>query len=176
MEPPSIAIIGIGSLLFSDQGLGMHIIKNLMQQRLPKQVEVIEGGPSGLNLIPWMDERQKVIFVSAFPSGNVPGTIRRMQPSELESVLKEQPRSGFKPKPAKKICETDDSEDEVDHPSDEEILMETINLAGYLGISPEVVIIGVEPALTEPGMTLSTTLQKMLPDIITVIKKEISKT
>jgi hydrogenase maturation protease len=176
MESPSIAIIGIGSLLFSDQGLGMHVIKNLMQQKLPKQVEIVEGGPSGLNLIPWMDERRKVIFVSAFPSGNAPGTIYRLQPSELESMLKEHPRSGFKPKPAKTICNTEEPEDEVEHPSDEEILMETINLAGYIGISPEVVIIGVEPASTEPGMTLSTTLQKRLTDIIAAVKNEISNT
>lgn len=144
-----------------------------MQQGVPDHVECIEEGAWGLNLIPWMDDRDKVIFVSAMPTGSDPGTVRRMSLPDLKVLIETQPRSGAKP--AEVACVTESrAEPEDDHPSDEEVLMETINLARYLGITPEVIIIAVEPADTEPGTDLSDVLGKRVPAIVAAVKGEMS--
>jgi len=158
--------------MFSDQGLGVHVVRNLMQQGLPDHVECIEEGASGLNLIPWMDERDKVIFVSALPTGSDPGTVRRMSILELKALLEARPKSGVKP--TEGACMTESrAEPEDDHPSDGEVLMETINMARYLGITPEVIVISVEPADTKPGTDLSNVLQELIPAVMAAVRQEI---
>jgi hydrogenase maturation protease len=174
MDEHPIAVIGLGALLYGDQGLGLRVIEALKKQRLPKQVEIIEGGMSGLNLVPWMDDRKKVIFVSTMSTGNEPGTIRRLTSAELEELVQSLPepvshlgRSGE--------CEDSEARDDQIPVGDERSLLQAIQTAEYLSIKPEVVIIGVQPASSKPGKQLSDVLSKKIPDIVNLVKTEISK-
>ena len=42
----SILVIGIGNLLFKDEGIGIHVVEKLRNVNLPPNVEVIDGGTS----------------------------------------------------------------------------------------------------------------------------------
>ena len=172
MDEHPIAVIGLGALLYGDQGLGLRVIEALRKHRLPNRVEVIEGGMSGLNLVPWMDDRKKVIFVSTMSTGNEPGTIRRLTSTELEELVQSLPepvshlgRSGE--------CEDSEARDDQIPAGDERSLLQAIQTAEYLNIKPEVVIFGVEPASTKPGKQLSEVLLNRIPEIINLVKAEI---
>ena len=174
MESHSIAVIGLGASMYGDQGLGLQVVQLLKKQKLPKRVELIEGGMSGLNLIPWMDDRKKVIFISAIATGTTPGTMHRFLPADLESLVKSKPepvlhlgRSGE--------CEDSQAREDQIPVDDERSLLSAIQIAEYLGIKPEVIIIGVEPESIKPDLKLTETLAKKIPAIITQVKEEIRK-
>ena len=173
MDTKPIAVIGIGTLLFSDQSLGLRVARTLSQENLPYNVEIIEAGMSGLNLIPWMDEREKVIFICSIPAGTDPGTLHCMQSSELESLLPE-----MEDVDDDIPMETTDADDEFGgeeiHLADRRDLIDAIHMADYIGIKPKVVIIGLEPKSTIRGTELSEILQRKVPDVLNQVKKEIS--
>ena len=58
MEKKPILIIGIGNTLLKDEGIGVHVIERLKTLALPEDVEVLEGGVLGLDLIEYMEERR----------------------------------------------------------------------------------------------------------------------
>ena len=52
---PRIAVLGLGNLMRTDDGVGVHAIRILLESgRLPPGVEAIEGGTLGLDLLPLM--------------------------------------------------------------------------------------------------------------------------
>ena len=58
-----IVIVGIGNLLLSDEGVGVHAVRGLSQQELPPDVEVLDGGTSGADLVDHLEGRAKVIVI-----------------------------------------------------------------------------------------------------------------
>ena len=51
-----VLILGIGNILQSDEGIGVHIVNHIIQSgiNLPDEVEVIDGGTAGFDLLPHM--------------------------------------------------------------------------------------------------------------------------
>ncbi len=41
-------ILGLGNPLFQDEGLGIHLIHQLMQEEIDERVELIDGGTDSL--------------------------------------------------------------------------------------------------------------------------------
>jgi hypothetical protein len=50
----NVLILGIGNILQRDDGLGVHVVNEIlsMDSALPDCVEVIDGGTAGFDLIP----------------------------------------------------------------------------------------------------------------------------
>ncbi len=44
-------ILGIGNLLLRDEGVGVHVVRALERCDLPEDVELIDGGTTGADLI-----------------------------------------------------------------------------------------------------------------------------
>ena len=80
-----ILIAGIGNLLFTDEGFGVHVIRQLRQKNLPPNVELIDLGTSTFNLAGLMEGKDKVILVDAIASEEPPGTIFKLTPQDLKS-------------------------------------------------------------------------------------------
>jgi len=81
----AIKVIGLGNPLWTDEGLGYHVLEALRQVDLPPGVELIDGGTGGLNLLHPMSDATRVIFVDAVRSGHPPGTVFRIPESALAS-------------------------------------------------------------------------------------------
>ena len=45
-----IVILGIGNILLSDEGIGVHVANELFKRVLPENVSVVEGGTDGFRL------------------------------------------------------------------------------------------------------------------------------
>lgn len=82
-----IYIIGCGNVLAGDDGIGIAVIRKLLdRQTLPGGVEVIEAGLPGLSLVEMMLGADKVVLVDSFLGGVAPGTVKRFTEKELPPV------------------------------------------------------------------------------------------
>jgi len=68
-------IIGCGSMLMGDDAVGCIIAQKLREMDLPGNVEVIEAGTPGINLLNLMEPGERVIIVDAVVTGKEPGTL-----------------------------------------------------------------------------------------------------
>ncbi|NNE45913.1 MAG: HyaD/HybD family hydrogenase maturation endopeptidase [Rhodothermales bacterium] len=77
----STIVIGIGNLLMTDEGVGVHVARWLTDHRvLPEEVDVLDGGTGGFHLMGHFQNYDRVILVDATADGQNPGTITQLQP------------------------------------------------------------------------------------------------
>jgi hydrogenase maturation protease len=145
-----ILIVGIGNLLMSDEGIGVHAACALQKLKLPDFVEVIDGGTSGADLLDHICGREKVIFIDAVDADLEPATILRMTPDDLEA------------KTVQSLSLHDVG------------ILGTLSMAQSLGDAPkDVVIIGVKPKDISPKIGLTDVLTSAMPEIMAAAIGEI---
>jgi hydrogenase maturation protease len=146
------AIIGLGNLYLSDEGVGVRVAAALADDpRLPEGVEVLDLGTAGFSVLHALEGRTKAVLVDCAFMGEAPGAFRRFTPEEVET----------------RKVETRFSLHEGD-------LLGTLTLARRLGQCPdEVVLIGIQPALIEAGADLSSELAQQMPDYVAAVLKEV---
>jgi len=147
-----ILILGVGNVLLGDEGVGVHLIEELEKIDLPPTVELVDGGTAAFDLIPYFQEKKRVIILDALKVSDSPGSVYRFEKKDLLEWRDFPPLSLH----------------QVELP-------EIFNLLRLLGQEPErIVIIGVVPK--EPlswGCNLSDEVRDKLPSIINIILKEV---
>jgi hydrogenase maturation protease len=78
-----IAILGIGNLLRSDDGVGLQVIEALRQEKLGDTVGLFEG-LSGLDIFDAIKGYDKIIIVDAIQTGSLPGSIHSLSLDDLK--------------------------------------------------------------------------------------------
>ena len=78
--PHSTLILGLGNALRADDGVGPAVIDWLDQQALPPDVEAIDGGTAGLDIVPTLMGHEQAIIVDAANVGRAPGEWVRFTP------------------------------------------------------------------------------------------------
>ncbi|NKB16285.1 MAG: hydrogenase maturation protease, partial [Sphingomonadales bacterium] len=59
-----ILVLGIGNILLSDEGVGPHVVGRLADEYLvPDNVEVIDGGTSGMDLLDLVTSVDALVIV-----------------------------------------------------------------------------------------------------------------
>jgi len=82
------AVLGVGNLARSDDGLGIHAVRRLGERyRLGPGVELIDGGTAGLALLPRLAGLSRVLVIDAVDSGSEPGTLVRLEAGDWEEAL-----------------------------------------------------------------------------------------
>ncbi|MBD3321838.1 MAG: hydrogenase maturation protease [Chitinivibrionales bacterium] len=81
----NILILGIGNILMADDGVGVHVINYIKENStpLPSNIDCIDGGTAGFDLLPFMQENERVIIIDALISEHKPGTIRQIPWNEI---------------------------------------------------------------------------------------------
>jgi hydrogenase maturation protease len=148
--PKRIVILGVGNVLLSDEGVGVHVANRLMEMELPPNVEVIEGGTHGFRLMNIVTEADRLVVVDAVKGGASPGSIYRFD-------IKDAP-----------------SYPDVFKTSAHQIgILEVIHLSELVGRIPETTIIGVEPKSLAMGLELSPQVADKLPKVVETVLKEV---
>lgn len=80
-----LLIAGIGNLLLTDEGIGVHIVQELSRMKLPENVELADIGTASFDLLTFMEGKDKVIIIDALVSDDKPGTLYRLSPDDLIS-------------------------------------------------------------------------------------------
>jgi len=76
----NILVLGIGNYLMGDEGVGVHSIQALSKVKLPKNVDLIDGGTGSFDLMPILAQYPLVVFIDATMDGRTPGTIDVIYP------------------------------------------------------------------------------------------------
>ncbi|MFP3869512.1 MAG: HyaD/HybD family hydrogenase maturation endopeptidase [Syntrophobacteria bacterium] len=148
-----IVVLGVGNLLMADEGVGIHAIQALGErQDLPPEVELVDGGTSTLDLLPYLHRARRVIIIDVLKAGGAPGDIYRCRPEDLLEN-REQPLSLH----------------QID-------FAEVMRMAGCMGyrIGPAV-IYGVEPGYMGWSMQLSREVAAKIPRLLELVLEEIEK-
>jgi len=147
-----VLILGIGNLLMKDEGVGVHVVEKLKEMQLPDNVEVLDGGTAGLDLVDFIEGRKKLIVIDAVNAGGKPGTIYRLTEENLD----------IRPKAISSFHEID--------------FLDALLVSEAMNSKPEeIVVVGIEPNDMSSGMELSTEIEKRIPDIINLVMKEIDE-
>ncbi|MBV8116165.1 MAG: HyaD/HybD family hydrogenase maturation endopeptidase [Silvibacterium sp.] len=147
---PEIAVLGLGNLMRTDDGVGVHAIRILLASgRLPPGVEAIEGGTLGLDLLPRLEGPTHLLAIDAVDFGAPPGALSRFAGQELLNL------------PAGKSVHLLGFSD-------------LLNALYLLGRAPrEVVLLGVQPESTGWSVTLSHPVAAVLDDLLATALAEI---
>jgi hydrogenase maturation protease len=78
-------IFGMGNLLRSDDGVGLHVIEALGKESLGDNVDLKEG-LSGLDILDAVRGYERIILVDAIKSGGRPGTVYKLLPEDFLNV------------------------------------------------------------------------------------------
>lgn len=143
-----ILVIGMGNLIYRDEGVGVHVIEEMKKMELPPYVGLVDIGTSTMDLIGYLDGVKKLIVIDAMKAGGHPGDIYRCRPEDLL------------PKGEDPVSLHDIG------------LLETLAMAKKKGLEIDTVVIGVEPKVFDWGMELSEEVKDRIPDIIEAVLKE----
>jgi hydrogenase maturation protease len=81
-------ILGVGNLLLSDEGVGVHVLERLAATYdLPKEVQTLDGGTLGLGLLYYLEGVENLLIIDAVEMGEQPGTLLRLEGDEVPSFL-----------------------------------------------------------------------------------------
>lgn len=84
----SILVLGIGNLLWADEGFGVRCVEALAEQwHFSEDVLVLDGGTQGLYLLPYVQHARRLIVFDAIDYGLVPGTLRQVENEEVPRFM-----------------------------------------------------------------------------------------
>jgi hydrogenase maturation protease len=152
ISPQKIVVLGVGNLLLSDEGIGVHVAHELMKLDLPPEVSVVEGGTDGFRLLNVITEADRVIVIDAVRCGADPGSIYRFDVKDVRNVP-----PGFMT-----------SVHQIG-------ILEVIDLSELIGKTPQTTVIGVEPKSLEMSMELSDEVKEKIPRIIELVLEEVKR-
>jgi hydrogenase maturation protease len=83
-----VLIMGIGNVLWADEGFGVRCIEHLAAQwALPDGVTLLDGGTQGLYLLPFLEEADTLIVFDAVDYGLEPGTLKVVENDEVPRFM-----------------------------------------------------------------------------------------
>jgi hydrogenase maturation protease len=80
-------VLGLGNLLHSDDGVGVHAIRRLRDHpRFDARATLLDGGTQGLNLMSHIAGFSRLLVIDAVDVGEAPGTLVRFEGKALEGL------------------------------------------------------------------------------------------
>ena len=73
-------MLGLGNVIMGDEGVGVHVVRAVEQNRLPAGVECLDGGTGGFILLEPMQSADRIILIDAAADENPIGTVTRTTP------------------------------------------------------------------------------------------------
>ncbi len=145
-----IAVVGIGNILMSDDGVGVHAIRELQKRELQDHITCIDGGTASFDALDACGDCGDIIVVDAVRAGGAPGTAYRMTLDEWRTT--------------RGISLHDVT------------LLDAISIAeAFTGRDIRVTIIGMEPDQITPGLELSQSVREKLDELVERILEEINE-
>ncbi|GGW23825.1 hydrogenase expression/formation protein [Gemmobacter lanyuensis] len=87
-KPTSVLILGIGNVLWADEGFGVRCIEALADRHaFAPEVTLLDGGTQGLYLLPFLEEADALIVFDAVDYGLPPGTLKIVENDEVPAFM-----------------------------------------------------------------------------------------
>ncbi len=89
MTGPPVLILGLGNILLRDEGVGVRLVERLAARyEFPPEVEVLDGGTSGMELIYSIAGRDLLVVCDAVRAEAAPGTVMRIAGEDLPAFFR----------------------------------------------------------------------------------------
>jgi len=148
----TVLVLGIGNLLLQDEGIGVRIVQEIQRRyHLPAEVEVLDGGTAGMELIDALVDKTQVIVVDAVRTGQPPGTPVRLAGSAVPVFFQQRI---------------------TPHQLGIADVLATLTLAGK--VPPHLVLIGMVPHATELSLTLSAEVECQVETLVGMVITELA--
>ncbi len=148
-----VVVLGVGNILMSDEGVGVHAVTALAEQYdVPDEVEIVDGGTSGMDCLDRIADADLLLIADCMRSKDkAPGTITRLADDQINAWFN-----------------TKISPHQVG-------LSDVLAACSFHGMSPKrVVLLGVQPASFETAMELTPTVAAVLPDLVERLAGEVA--
>ncbi len=87
-EQPNILVLGIGNLLWADEGFGVRAVEEFHRQYdIPDNVTLMDGGTQGIYLVQYVRDADVLIVFDAVDYGLPPGTMKRVEGEEVPKFM-----------------------------------------------------------------------------------------
>jgi hydrogenase maturation protease len=146
-------ILGIGSILFSDDGFGIQVIQKIEKEyEFPDNVLVVDGGVLGINLLGVISKPRHLIVVDTMRNHGKPGDLYRIEGEAIPERIRAK-----------------NSLHQVD-------FLEALTLCQALDNVPKAVIIGVEPEdIQTLSLVLTPTVQAQVEPVVAMVLIELDR-
>lgn len=83
-----VLVLGIGNVLWADEGFGVRCIEHLAATRsFPTDVKLLDGGTQGLYLLPFLEDADILVVFDAVDYGLTPGTLKIVEGDEVPRFM-----------------------------------------------------------------------------------------
>jgi len=87
-EGPGTVVLGVGSPLMGDDGLGVLIVQVLRALYRPADdIAFLDGGTWGMQLLPYIESARRLLLLDVIRAGVEPGTVLRLEGEALPRHL-----------------------------------------------------------------------------------------
>jgi len=146
-----ILVLGIGNVLLRDEGVGVRAINELERRyRFSSEVELLDGGTAGIELLRHISGRDYLIIIDVVKSGQSPGTVVRIEGENVPAVF----RNRISP-----------------HQLGLSDLLAAAILTDEL--PGNIILFGVEPASLDQGLDLSDSVEASMGKLLHVVCDEL---
>jgi hydrogenase maturation protease len=140
-------VLGIGNLLLTDEGAGVHAVNAFRESFIiPDDVELIDGGTMGLDLLPFIEGRDALLIVDAVDFGAESGTVRTIEGRDIKAFM-----------------DLKFSVHQIGVPD----MLFAAELSGIT--PPRLALVGIQPDVIETGVGLSPTLSARLEELLRAV-------
>ena len=88
LNDEQILVLGIGNLLWADEGFGVRAVQELHRRwRFPQRVSLVEGGTQGFNLLSHVQDADRMIVFDAIDYGLPPGTLKVLSNDQVPRFM-----------------------------------------------------------------------------------------
>lgn len=88
MTEENIIVLGIGNLLWADEGFGVRAVEALHARwQMPEHVTLVDGGTQGMALLPLVESADRLIVLDAIDFGLAPGTLHQVENEQVPVCL-----------------------------------------------------------------------------------------
>lgn len=147
-----IRVLGLGNLMRTDDAVGMLAARRLAEEtRFPREIEVIEGGTLGLDLLHALYGISHLLVLDAVDTGAAPGTLIKFVGEELANL-----------------------------PTSKSVhllgLADLINVLRLMEAPPmDIILLGVQPESTDWGTALTPTVEVAQKDLVEAALRQITR-
>lgn len=85
---PSVLVLGLGNVLWADDGFGVRVVEALQgRYRFPDQVTLMDGGTQGYGLLRRVQSAEALVVFDAVDAGLPPGSLIRIEGDAVPKLL-----------------------------------------------------------------------------------------
>lgn len=145
-----VLVLGLGNVLLTDDGIGVFAVEKLKSSyEFSEEVDVVDGGTLGLDLLVLIEGRQRVLIIDAVDFGKKPGSIAVLEDEEIPRLLS----TGLSV-----------------HTIGLADVLSALMLSGQMPLKMS--LIGIQPETLEPGMGISESLSLHREELLgTIVNK-----